>query len=145
MIRRPPRSTRTDTLFPYTTLFRSVEMMAVEDDVEVGGERLVDHRLDPVQEGRVDRVGCRLATAVHPAHRDADGGEARGADAREIGGVDALAVLAFDHRFQAVAHVDACTDGESLRPFGRGRDGEEERRRGKERDENERKRKSLKP
>src|SRR3546814_13607706 len=26
MIRRPPRSTRTDTLFPYTTLFRSVEV-----------------------------------------------------------------------------------------------------------------------
>ena len=25
MIRRPPRSTRTDTLFPYTTLFRSQE------------------------------------------------------------------------------------------------------------------------
>src|SRR3546814_14122733 len=25
MIRRPPRSTRTDTLFPYTTLFRSCE------------------------------------------------------------------------------------------------------------------------
>src|SRR3546814_8558172 len=26
MIRRPPRSTRTDTLFPYTTLFRSVSV-----------------------------------------------------------------------------------------------------------------------
>src|SRR3546814_6202070 len=26
MIRRPPRSTRTDTLFPYTTLFRSSEI-----------------------------------------------------------------------------------------------------------------------
>src|SRR3546814_11077279 len=26
MLRRPPRSTRTDTLFPYTTLFRSAEM-----------------------------------------------------------------------------------------------------------------------
>src|SRR3546814_13617884 len=26
MIRRPPRSTRTDTLFPYTTLFRSDKM-----------------------------------------------------------------------------------------------------------------------
>src|SRR3546814_9460708 len=26
MIRRPPRTTRTDTLFPYTTLFRSFEM-----------------------------------------------------------------------------------------------------------------------
>src|SRR3546814_16088752 len=29
MIRRPPRSTRTDTLFPYTTLFRSLALMAV--------------------------------------------------------------------------------------------------------------------
>src|SRR3546814_8508328 len=27
MIRRPPRSTRTDTLFPYTTLFRSSEWL----------------------------------------------------------------------------------------------------------------------
>src|SRR3546814_20258062 len=27
MIRRPPRSTRTDTLFPYTTLFRSLETL----------------------------------------------------------------------------------------------------------------------
>src|SRR3546814_11237295 len=27
MLRRPPRSTRTDTLFPYTTLFRSVELV----------------------------------------------------------------------------------------------------------------------
>src|SRR3546814_2398576 len=27
MIRRPPRSTRTDTLFPYTTLFRSVQFL----------------------------------------------------------------------------------------------------------------------
>src|SRR3546814_15261633 len=26
MLRRPPRSTRTDTLFPYTTLFRSVDL-----------------------------------------------------------------------------------------------------------------------
>src|SRR3546814_8749412 len=27
MIRRPPRSTRTDTLFPYTTLFRSIDTL----------------------------------------------------------------------------------------------------------------------
>src|SRR3546814_12184110 len=26
MVRRPPRSTRTDTLFPYTTLFRSIKL-----------------------------------------------------------------------------------------------------------------------
>src|SRR3546814_7428599 len=36
MIRRPPRSTRTATLFPYTTLFRSVVSGRVE-------HRLVDH------------------------------------------------------------------------------------------------------
>src|SRR3546814_17683047 len=29
MIRRPPRSTRTDTLFPYTTLFRSTRISVV--------------------------------------------------------------------------------------------------------------------
>src|SRR3546814_7115878 len=31
MIRRPPRSTRTDTLFPYTTLFRSLARALVQD------------------------------------------------------------------------------------------------------------------
>src|SRR3546814_2069619 len=31
MLRRPPRSTRTDTLFPYTTLFRSARTVAQED------------------------------------------------------------------------------------------------------------------
>src|SRR3546814_1523994 len=34
MKRRPPRSTRTDTLFPYTTLFRSVAE-AVESDAQM--------------------------------------------------------------------------------------------------------------
>src|SRR3546814_2865012 len=33
MIRRPPRSTRTDTLFPYTTLFRSGEFKYGVDDI----------------------------------------------------------------------------------------------------------------
>src|SRR3546814_7932970 len=31
MIRRPPRSTRTDTLFPYTTLFRSDTVLSLEE------------------------------------------------------------------------------------------------------------------
>src|SRR3546814_2314673 len=31
MIRRPPRSTRTDTLFPYTTLFRSTSRKICDD------------------------------------------------------------------------------------------------------------------
>src|SRR3546814_3372334 len=39
MIRRPPRSTRTDTLFPYTTLFRSgnVSLMPGSDPFSIGG------------------------------------------------------------------------------------------------------------
>src|SRR3546814_12843485 len=32
MIRRPPRSTRTDTLFPYTTLFRSESLAGMTND-----------------------------------------------------------------------------------------------------------------
>src|SRR3546814_16960027 len=34
MIRRPPRSTRTDTLFPYTTLFRAGDMTRVFREIE---------------------------------------------------------------------------------------------------------------
>src|SRR3546814_2369628 len=37
MIRRPPRSTRTDTLFPYTTLFRSVWGLSEGDRLRVLG------------------------------------------------------------------------------------------------------------
>src|SRR3546814_19555032 len=39
MIRRPPRSTRTDTLFPYTTLFRS----GVDNPLDLGFGTLVHH------------------------------------------------------------------------------------------------------
>src|SRR3546814_7781398 len=42
MIRRPPRSTRTDTLFPYTTLFRSDLYMADADFVPMPTEGLLD-------------------------------------------------------------------------------------------------------
>src|SRR3546814_8718957 len=47
MIRRPPRSTRTDTLFPDTTLFRSVH--ATRDGVVVAFH---DSVLDRVSDGR---------------------------------------------------------------------------------------------
>src|SRR3546814_4711063 len=36
MIRRPPRSTRTDTLFPYTTLFRSIEEANARRQIGIG-------------------------------------------------------------------------------------------------------------
>src|SRR3546814_11709313 len=44
MIRRPPRSTRTDTLFPYTTLFRSQllkNLVALLAEGEAGPEHIV--------------------------------------------------------------------------------------------------------
>src|SRR3546814_17061776 len=48
MIRRPPRSTRTDTLFPYTTLFRSPRRLPRTDgaddaEIEREGHRARDH------------------------------------------------------------------------------------------------------
>src|SRR3546814_13437147 len=45
MIRRPPRSTRTDTLFPYTTLFRSTEPLfitALDQDADRELEQACD-------------------------------------------------------------------------------------------------------
>src|SRR3546814_3705574 len=49
MLRRPPRSTRTDTLFPYTTLFRSAQ-----PDLK-GGAETVGARHRPVPRAR-DRL-----------------------------------------------------------------------------------------
>src|SRR3546814_3748906 len=54
MIRRPPRSTRTDTLFPYTTLFRSI--------VPAIGVRTT---------GRIR--GCERCRPLGPRSRDASG------------------------------------------------------------------------
>src|SRR3546814_16878147 len=62
MIRRPPRSTRTDTLFPYTTLFRSQELLA-----DVAGRCLALHGslggavLDGLQARRLD---CRAGRQI---------------------------------------------------------------------------------
>src|SRR3546814_16516919 len=55
-IRLPPRSTRTDTLFPYTTLFRSGH-----------AGRLTDPGLNPDRMRAVPRRGTVEATAVRPA------------------------------------------------------------------------------
>src|SRR3546814_6239326 len=70
MIRRPPRSTRTDTLFPYTTLFRShcldskvSQNMGVRERCQSNGWR---------PRGSTDRVCSRVEdtrrfTALHPS------------------------------------------------------------------------------
>src|SRR3546814_8255327 len=62
MIRRPPRSTRTDTLFPYTTLFRSVKKVEVPstgNETKDGydyGYRLWDAKLYPEAETQLKTV-----------------------------------------------------------------------------------------
>src|SRR3546814_20235517 len=58
MIRRPPRSTRTDTLFPYTTLFRS-EFGIVGDDQQGRAQRRAP-REDQLDD-RVARRGVEIA------------------------------------------------------------------------------------
>src|SRR3546814_10347893 len=83
MIRRPPRSTRTDTLFPYTTLFRSAHCkpahcIAVEADVDqlVGRDapQILEHgALLDSEQRRAIGMGLAavkaLARAARPAHR----------------------------------------------------------------------------
>src|SRR3546814_15789626 len=46
MIRRPPRSTRTDTLFPYTTLFRSIDLAFDMGDVII--DEAAEHMHDRI-------------------------------------------------------------------------------------------------
>src|SRR3546814_12269422 len=62
MIRRPPRSTRTDTLFPYTTLFRSDrDFLALVDD---------QRRLEGHDDLARDLVRIGQALQVFQHHRE---------------------------------------------------------------------------
>src|SRR3546814_1741815 len=75
MIRRPPRSTRTDTLFPYTTLFRSrpdahIELRAVGARRERFGPMMIDRR-GQLGDFLAWRADARLAVAVREAEQGA--------------------------------------------------------------------------
>src|SRR3546814_14413026 len=89
MIRRPPRSTRTDTLFPYTTLFRSREVGAGEVDaaeshaLERGACTLSAARADPGE--MIDHQPPHLGRGTLQAGGDHAGGEV---GAREVGAVE---------------------------------------------------------
>src|SRR3546814_227957 len=100
MIRRPPRSTRTDTLFPYTTLFRSRANARIDrppvgqfDDRAVSGRQPLcigwtDRRLDLHLAGVGDAVelGLRLnkGTKAYAFRRHAPRNRARDDDAPAI-------------------------------------------------------------
>src|SRR3546814_18459096 len=53
MLRRPPRSTRTDTLCPYTTLFRSYSRYRRVGGAHHGFQAMIDFGLGPVEAGEV--------------------------------------------------------------------------------------------
>src|SRR3546814_8610927 len=71
MIRRPPRSTRTDTLFPYTTLFRSPIAFVAEHIVRqfeaAAGEPIELHRMRAVG----DVIDIKESGTNQSADRDA--------------------------------------------------------------------------
>src|SRR3546814_17793093 len=91
MIRRPPRSTRTDTLFPYTTLFRSPSAVALRSrsvqhdqhgqlrpsrSVDLHRSHLAQHRSAPRQcrlralSAPLDAVLAQLPPSLLPPQRD---------------------------------------------------------------------------
>src|SRR3546814_8971861 len=80
MIRRPPRSTRTDTLFPYTTLFRSGAAddgrpaFGVPSDPQPDGAGAAGHSDDAMERAgnRVAAHGRAAVAAVGREGRDAD-------------------------------------------------------------------------
>src|SRR3546814_16466025 len=85
MIRRPPRSTRTDTLFPYTTLFRSaagIEARSYSEVIPDPTVASVDAAVAFVKEGNHDCVigfggGSSIDTAKAVAVLAARGGTMR--------------------------------------------------------------------
>src|SRR3546814_17254850 len=95
MIRRPPRSTRTDTLFPYTTLFRS--------DAFALAVPAAQQALAPL----VERLGQRLAPP----------------EAMQAGGTDSLAdwMWRFRHvQAREIMETPGPWIGKTEPPFGQG-------------------------
>src|SRR3546814_9228688 len=68
MRRRPPRSTRTDTLFPYTTLFRSLDLGVSIADVEKVNREIyagVGNRLTNMA-SIIQKIPCHVIVIGHP-------------------------------------------------------------------------------
>src|SRR3546814_13446484 len=89
MIRRPPRSTRTDTLFPYTTLFRSPSLRLIPG--QGGQDGPSTGRAAPGNPGTRGGAGSRGTRQLGPTARGLDGsdgrlsGQMRGRTVRRLG------------------------------------------------------------
>src|SRR3546814_17388992 len=108
MIRRPPRATRTDTLFPYTTLFRS-KAEDVGDghgaEIEIGavGHAQRSRTVVIVDVATIDAVGSECLLSVHKW--------LEGGDTRRDDHLRGAAVL-------AERQIEIVEDGEILQPVG---------------------------
>src|SRR3546814_15795266 len=101
MIRRPPRSTRTDTLFPYTTLFRSIdgELQIIANLQPQCAERVADDlALVGTEEDHVAIFGA--AAFEHAGQR----GIVQILDDRRLQTITALGLV-----FDDVVRESACT------------------------------------
>src|SRR3546814_4576742 len=82
MKRRPPRSTRTDTLFPYTTLFRSGAAIGRDDEIGAETSRVRLHQnMNPL------RLAAAAGRIPHRPTRRIAGGDRNNAFARLQGDV----------------------------------------------------------
>src|SRR3546814_5340462 len=94
MIRRPPSSTRTYTLFPYTTLFRSVDTSRYQKGAET-----IENAVVAVHGGVDRRGGFRyLATAKL-------GDERRVRLIRYVFNVDQAYLIEFGHQYRSEEHT----------------------------------------
>src|SRR3546814_12097890 len=65
MVRRPPRSTRTDTLFPYTTLFRSGLVHLDDEGFQLVAVGLLDDLISVVDEEQTRWASRRMGEGCH--------------------------------------------------------------------------------
>src|SRR3546814_19169522 len=103
MIRRPPRSTRTDTLFPYTTLFRSIigdliaeaailqpllDIAGDHDDRDIGLRRMladVMRQFQTIHVGQPQRGGDQIDSALLQCGARLRTGAAARSEERRVG------------------------------------------------------------
>src|SRR3546814_20730697 len=123
MIRRPPRSTRTDTLFPYTTLFRSAPVqrdalvLARDRELERGQylhQAIAEHPAEQYADKR-EKHALNEKDELEIGFREAYGTEDRDIPphVEDAGGVDGIEVEA-RHKQNGDLHVvhNACEGNE---------------------------------
>src|SRR3546814_2341317 len=96
MIRRPPRSTRTDTLFPYTTLFRSAAQVLNETQ-SAEAPRIVLRT----------RIGRQLLLAAHQAKLAIVRSEEHTSELQSLMRIS-YAVFCLKKKISDIKHISSC-------------------------------------